>query len=353
MKKPKKIILCTLSLSCLIAITACGKKLSDIMTVTGATPLALRESVPSGRSIVITGMVKKEYNLSSYALNKFATVRVRTREVSPSGEFEGAYVYTGIPLYNILEGVTPEKPKTAPFDRPLDMVVVLHSASGKTARFSYGELIFTDDRHPCTLAFHRRQVLPSKDPDKYTKNRHKGDLEGLRLICPRDPDTARYLDDVTKMTLEVLKTPDDLLPVMKKGAKCSSDGISAVQNGTAKPVVFEGVERSKTSDWVRIGHGQGYKGISSAGGYDLRSFLKKNFKNCGPDNFFLFVACDGYRVLFSGREIFGSADGASYMIVDSLNGKDARGKYMLAPVADYFVDRDVWGLTHIVMLDGK
>jgi len=61
--------------------------------------------------------------------------------------------------------------------------------------------------------------------------------------------------------------------------------------------------------------------------------------------------CDGYRALFSGREIFLSDDGASYMIIDSIDGKSATGKYMLAPVDDYFVDRDVWGLTHIVMLD--
>lgn len=349
MKKSFRIV-ALLALSGLVSYAGCGHKLTDIMTVTGATPLALQESVPSGRSLSITGLVKKEYELSSYTLNKFATARIRTREVSPGGEFEGAYVYTGIPMYNILEGVTPEKPKTAAFDKPLDMVVVFQSASGKTARFSYCELIMTDDRHPFTLAFHRRQVLPSKDPQKYTKNKYKDNIQGLRLICPRDPDTARYLDDVTKITFTVLKTPDDRLPVTKKGTKCASDGIVAIEGKAVKPVSFDGVSRQKISGWVRIGHGQGYKGISSAGGYDLRSFLKKNFKNCGPDKFFLFVACDGYRAIFSGREIFQSDDGASFMIVDTMDGKKATGNLMLAPVADYFVDRDVWGLTHVVML---
>ncbi|OGO16779.1 MAG: hypothetical protein A2Z02_01185 [Chloroflexi bacterium RBG_16_48_7] len=50
------------------------------------------------------------------------------------------YRDTGIPIYNILEGVTPQKPKSAPFDRPLDLAVVFHSSSGSKARFSYGEL---------------------------------------------------------------------------------------------------------------------------------------------------------------------------------------------------------------------
>ena len=352
MKPLKHLIICII-LSSITLLPGCGQKITEIMTVTGATPLALQESVPSGRSLTITGLVKKEYNLSSYTLNKFATTRIRTREVSPGGEYEGAYVYTGIPLYNILEGVTPKKPKTAAFDSPLDVVVIFHSASGKTARFSYCELIMTDDRHPFTLAFHRRQVLPHKNPEKYALNKYKDNIQGLRLICPRDPDTSRYLDDVTKITFTVFKTPDDKLPVMKKGTKCVSEGITIINGDKTSPASFGDVARIKKSDWVRIGHGQGFKGISKARGYSLRSFLKKNFKDYGPDKFFLFIACDGYRALFSGREIFLSDDGASYMIIDSIDGKNATGKYMLAPVDDYFVDRDVWGLTHVVMLDAK
>ncbi len=339
-------------LSCLLLFAGCGNNIGEIMTVTGATPLAMQESVPGNVSLRVTGMVKKEYNLSSRVLNKFATARIRTREVTAGGEYDGAYVYTGIPLYNILEGITPEKPKTAAFDRPLDMVVTLHSRSGKKAHFSYGELVMTDDRHPFTLAFHRREVLPSKNPEKYTKNKFKDTVKGLRLICPRDADTSRYLDDVTEMTFEVLPTPDDRLPVLKKGAKCASGGITVITGKEPKPATFNDIQRHKSSGWVRVGHGQGYKGISSAGGYSLRSFLKKNFSECGPDNFFLFVACDGYRVLLSGREIFLSDDGASSMIADTMDEKDASGKYMLAPIADYFVDRDVWGLTHVVMLEG-
>ncbi len=348
--KQKKQLITFLLLFFLVSSMSCRKDLAQIMTVTGATPLALQESVPSGLSLQISGLVKKEYNLSSYTLNKFATARIRTREVSAGGEFEGTYIYTGIPIYNILEGVTPQKPKTAAFDRPLDIAVVFHSSSGKKARFSYGELIMTDDRHPFTLAFHRRQLLPSKDPQKYTKNRHKENITGLHLICPRDPDTSRYLDDVTQIKLVILRTPDEKLPVMKKGAKCESTGITGIDGTESRAMSFNGVKEQTVSGWVRIGHGQGYKGIATASGYSLRSFLKNNFKDCGPNDFFLFVACDGYRVLMSGREIFLSGDGASYMILNKMDGKKPTGNYMLTPVDDYFVDRDVWGLTHVVII---
>lgn len=352
MKRSIQIALSGMLLSCLALFTGCGNNISEIMTVTGATPLATQESVPGDVSLRITGMVKKEYNLSSRVLNRFATARIRTREVTAGGEYDGAYVYTGIPLYNILEGVTPEKPKTAAFDRPLDMVVTLHSRSGRKAHFSYGELVMTDDRHPFTLAFHRRQVLPGKNPEKYTLNKYKDTVTGLRLICPRDPDTARYLDDVTEMTLVLIPAPDDRLPVMKKGSKCTSGGITLITGDTSNIASFADVSRQKTYGWVRIGHGQGYKGVASVEGYSLRSFLKNNFKGCGPDNFFLFIACDGYRTLLSGREIFLSNDGASSVIATILDGTEASGKYMLAPIDDYFVDRDVWGLTHVVMLEG-
>ena len=155
-----------------------------------------------------------------------------------------------------------------------------------------------------------------------------------------------------KIDLSVLRTPDDILPVQKKDSKCESREITGIDGDASKPLSFKGVGRQKISGWVRIGHGRGFKGISAAAGYSLRSFLKKNFKECGPRSFFLFVACDGYRVLFSGREIFLSGDGASYMILDAIDGKKPTGNYMLAPVDDYFVDRDVWGLTHIVCIDG-
>jgi len=34
-------------------------------------------------------------------------------------------------------------------------------------------------------------------------------------------------------------------------------------------------------------------------------------------------------------------------------GKPAKGGITIAPLRDYFVDRDVWGITHIVLVDRK
>ncbi len=66
--------------------------------------------------------------------------------------------------------------------------------------------------------------------------------------------------------------------------------------------------------------------------------------------FYLFVACDGYRSLFSGTEIFATAAGRESMIITEMDGERPSGGMTLGPVRDYFVDRDVWGLSHIVQL---
>ena len=351
----KKQIVASLALILmLLTAISCSKNKLEIMAVTGATPRAIDVEVPGGFNLVVDGLVKRTYAFSAAALNAFPSTWLRTREISPSGEFLGTYAYTGIPLYNIMDGVAPEKPKTAAFDRPLDMLVTFTSADGKKAVFSYGELAMVDDSLPVVLAFDRREVLPTKEgaAKTYTHNRFRENLKGLRLICAADPDNARYLDNVVKVTFSDPVVTAAGLPVMKKGSKCSSAGITGHWKGKAAPITTAGVSRVDYKNWVRTGHGMGYKGMSRAEGSSLREVLKKNFPGCGDKNFYLFIACDGYRVLLSGREIFLHETGRSMVIIDKLDGKAPKEGPMLGPLTDYFADRDVWGLSHIVVLDG-
>jgi len=349
----KNLIFRTASIVVLLAttlISGCSKDYIEIMAVTGATPLAIREKVPQSLTLKVDGMVKKEYVFKSDALNAFSSTRIRTREVSKDGRFLGTYIYNGIPAYNILEGVAPEKPKSAAFDKPLDMLVVFTSSTGKKSVFSYGELIMTDDSLPVTLAFHRKQLLPTTDREKYDKNVYRENIKGLRLICPRESDDSRYLDDVVKMTLVAPKIDDSIIPSMKKGAKCESKSITCLYDGTEKKASFEGIPVKKMNGIVRVGHGKGFKTISDVQGYGLKAFIEKNFPEFGESDYFLFVACDGYRSILSAREIYGTRDGDSMIIANKIDGKAPQGKYMLMPSADYFVDRNVWGLSHILLI---
>jgi hypothetical protein len=207
-----------------------------------------------------------------------------------------------------------------------------------------------DDAYPITLAFHREPVLPSKIPDTYEGNKFKRNVEGLRLIAPADTDIERYLDDVKTITLRMPNLSIEDLPAQQPGAKCSSDSLLRCAGENCSPASLEGSDEAIVRDWVRVGHGMGFKGISTASGYNLVSFLENNFPTNGKGYFYLFVACDGYRSLFSGVEIFRSAAGRETMIITEMDGERPSGGLTLGPVRDYFVDRNVWGLSHVVQL---
>jgi hypothetical protein len=317
--------------------------------VTGATPLAIARHVPQSLILTVNGEVHQEYRFESSELRAFATTRIRTREVTGDGEYVGAYAYVGIPVIHILEGVKPKK-KNADFDRPLDMIVTITDSGGKSAHFSYNEICMVDDAHPITLAFFREPVLPSKIPETYKGNQLEGNVKGLRLICPADADVERYLDDVRTITLRTPVVSFEDLPVQQKGIQCKSDSLVRCTNEDCSPATLEGLEKASVRDWIRVGHGMGYKGISSASGYRLTSFLEKNFPGDRESAFYLFIACDGYRSLFSGTEIFKTAAGRESMIITEMDGESPSGGLTLGTVRDYFVDRNVWGLSHIVQL---
>ena len=350
MKKNNTMKIILISLVALITLGGCKNNNIDISALTGATPIAVTQNFPDDLELNVTGMVKQNYRFTSKSLQRFASLRIRTREVNGKGEFMGAYIYYGIQVLHIMEGIKPVKPEGEPFDRPLDIVVGFRSKSGAVRFFSYGELTMTTDKNPVTLAFQRDPIDPSKDAKNYTKNKYREPLKGFRLICPGDRDDSRYLNDIVEIFLTTTNTEGLNLPKTIKDASCVSSGIVVLQNGNTKKLSFSGVEKASTSNWIRVGHGRGYKGVSKASGYSLKSLIKNNFSEYDNDSYFLFVACDGYRSIFSGHEIFNNPSGISMMVVQTIDGKSTRGNLMLAPVDDYFADRDIWGLSHIVLL---
>ena len=355
MKNKKRIVLMVLIVMAIAAAFILWDIVSqkdNIDAFSAATPSALEEKVPDGLSLAIDGNVKQTYHFSSRSFRLLAKTRIRTPEVTPEGEIMGTYIYTGIPVLYILEGIVPKKTELNAFDRPMDMAVVFTSAQGQTAHFSYGELTTANDSLPITLAYFRKPLLPSKEPEKYTRNKYKENIKGLRLICPREPDTSRYLDNVVRLTLTMLPTPDHLLPPLRKKKKCTSLSITCVEEGKTWPDSYENIPVIEISNWFRIGHGRGIKGdhLSTASGYHLPSFLKQNFPGCSPDDFFIFVACDGYRSTFSGREIFCTDTGNSFLLLTSIDGEPPKGGKTIGTTADFFIDRCAWGLTHIVRI---
>ena len=348
----KSIVFLVLAVAAFVFYRQNHKDYYDYLIMSGATPLAVSRKVPADFGLEIDGLVKKTYRFTGNALNALATTRIRTREMSADGTYQGAYIHVGIPVFNILEGVAPQKPEQAAFAQPLDILVTFQSASGKKVYFSFNELIMTGDCLPPTLAFSRTPLQPTNETVRaaYTGNRFSAELTGFRLICPREPDTARYLDDVVRISYSEIPIRAGDLPPRRKKYRCRSEAIVCIEKTEQRPGVFEAVTHQTREHWIRIGHGHGYDDIAAVQGHNLRSFLKANFPGAGREDFFLFAACDGYRALFSGREIFATDDGAAIMIVACLNGRVPPDGYMLAPTEDFFADRAMWGLTRVIRI---
>lgn len=354
MKRTPMLILVAMTLVAAFAVfllrNPAAHEKNQIDAFSGATPIALEKDVPNGLSLAVNGRVKQIYQLDSPAFRWMAKTRIRIPEVTPDGRIMGAYIYTGVPLLHILEGVVPEKNKNDAFDRPLDMIVSATSANGQTIHFSYGELTMATDSLPVILAFHREPLNPSKGAESYTKNRLKEPFTGMRLVCPAEKDNSRFLDNVVRLTLVQPVYPDHLLPPMQKKKDCASSAITCIAEDKQWTASFDNIPFIHNTHWVRIGHGRGIKGDgpASVSGPRLTDFLKQNFPGCGVEDFFLFTACDGYRALFSGRELFATKAGTEAMLIDQFNGKPHPNGYTLGPCADFFIDRSVRAVTHIL-----
>lgn len=333
----------------LFVITGCDDKIDAI---SGATPIATNKTPEFVINLEVSGETDKTYRFDKKDISNFQATSIRTREVNAKGEYEGAYRYTGVQLINLIEGIIPQKKDKNAFNRPLDLLVIFTNDKGEKSYCSYGELAFTDDQNPILLAYYRSPIEPKETPDSgYPYTKYHENLNGLRLVVPGDKNNKRYLNNVTKIEFVSPDTGSAVLPKTVKGLKCSSSEITGYYNGKQIKVSESGLSKVKVDRWVRVGHGKGYKGISTAEGYRLNDLLRKNFADCSEDKLYLFVACDGYRALFTGYELFGTESGAKALLLTSMDNKaDASGP-MLGPIGDFFVDRDVWGLSHIVVID--
>lgn len=318
----------------------------EAVSVTGATPIALYSAVPAGFGLTVAGDVKQTYVFGSAALRAFAATRVRTKEVSAAGKFEGDFIYLGLPVFHVLEGIAPAYPRGG--DNPLDFLVTFEAADGRCVHFSYGELMMADDALPVTLAYSRVPLVPPKEKEKPDYRPPGEMLSGFRLIVPREPDTGRYLDQVTRVLYRQVRLPAGWFPERRKGERCVSDRLVCVEGGRATPAVTEGLETVAVPRWVRVGHGRGFLGLEQLEGYPLRAFLGRNFPGLAPEDWLMLVACDGYRVLYAAREILLSDAGAAMLLVTQMNGQAPPGGRMLACLTDYYADRGLWGVTHVV-----
>jgi hypothetical protein len=316
--------------------------IESVDALSGATALIKAPDFPKNLTLTISGEVKQIYQLDAKQLATLPRMRIRTKEFTPTNEILGAYIYYAVPVQLLLEMVAPQKTSGAKFDRPLDMLVIFHSKEGKCSLFSYGELTLCSDKNPVSLAYYREGILPSKEAPDYNKNRFKNNIQGLKLICPGDKYTSRYLNQVISMKLVTpAKVRSQHLLIAQKGENDRYQVLS-VDEERINSIKLNSFPLKTIKNRFRIGHGRGIKGItSSAQGYPIKNILIKYFPHINKEDFFLFLAADGYRAIFSFYEIFQHAQGNNLFLLKSRNGKPIEEGFTLAVLEDFFIDRDV------------
>lgn len=331
-------------------------------TAGGAPPLPL-----------LSGAVARGGSIDPALLRELPPRRLLTHALNRDGSYAQAIEVEGIGLGALLDRVEIKKVPDG-FDRPLDTFVVVTGRQGELALFSWGELFATADGGPL-LVERARFLLPhhhepfekapfdvkafldgaARDALDLTPcaSCHDGKEQraialprGFLLVTPGDPFPGRFVAEVAE--IRVAQVGIEAPPRDKDADKKSLPPLLLVgPNGSGK---LDGRTAAKVPrrsfSGAAWGMGRGFKGEHRWEGLDLGDLMRSRIpKGVSPsDTWVLVTAADGYRSLYSGREVFSSKRDGGVLLVDREDGKPLReglGKYRTLPAGDFFVDRSV------------
>ncbi len=107
---------------------------------------------------------------------------------------------------------------------------------------------------------------------------------------PETVNSSRYLDNVQRVELRSPRLNIAGLPTLQKGLKCESRRVAVWRDNAWKPARTTGLRLTQIDNWVRDGHGQGYKGVSTAKGICWPIIYVMNLGQVDAKGWYLFVA---------------------------------------------------------------
>ena len=306
-------------------------------------------------SLSITGLVEQPLNLSLNDLKQYQSVEAQLNEVFEDGAYRGAFVFRGIPLKTLLEAAFIQKEET-PFNKKVDLAIVVKNKNGKQAVLSWGEVFYKNPGR-IIVAFSARPIMPHKDCRRcHSPEVYKPRLDQLhrqigfpKLIVTGDEYADRSLDDIIGIQVVDLR-PE--MPAQKVKTLFSPE--FEVTGAVEKPMTvsdFSGYPK-KTVKARHLGEGKGYHGIDKMEGVPLRSFLNKAGITPDINSVFLLSAPDGYRSLLSYGEVFLDPAGERMVVADRMNNQPIKknGKFFFVPPDDLMADRDVKAVNKIEVI---
>ena len=331
---------------------------------------------PAAPGVALRGCLAQEGPLDAAATAGLPAIRRLVKVLAEDGAYRCAMEVEGFALRDVLDRIGVQKKVDDGFDRPLDVFVTVTGHTGQRALLSYSEIFLAGDGGPL-LVQRARLILPHKhdplepggpDPTVLLDLEARSGLDlascaachaggklpalslpkGWMLVVPQDGFRPRFVEEVAEIAVRQVGTP---VKPDKAAAHTGFVGEPALvrPDGTRQPLTRKAFARSRRTAWkdATFGMGMGYHGIRTWEGADLGALLRPLLPR-GADPRLAWVvvtALDGYRVLYSGAEVFTAPEGRGVMLADRINGAPlgtGSGRYHAVPRADFFVDRDVF-----------
>ncbi|HPG56807.1 MAG TPA: hypothetical protein PKW98_03220 [Candidatus Wallbacteria bacterium] len=335
-----------------------------------------------GSAFIIKGAVKKETAVSYGGISKLRSSVKRVKIYNEKNEYACSLEMDGVSLQDVLALAQTEKKADDGFDRDLDMFVVVRGKNGKSALFSYGEIISAKDMNSITVTKSAKHIFPHKHSDLsqtgFDMNRwtradgyssldtkncascHDGKEqksvyfpEGFCLFAACDASNARFVENITE--IEICQAPKMTLTPEKDKENMWCEKPTLIFSGkNTVEITIDGIKSLPKFGHTEntVGMGKGFHGKLAYGGYDMAQIIKNNMqdKTETAKMYVLVTAADGYRSLFSAGEIFDSLYGPNLFLADTENEKELQkgsGKFRIFIKSDFFVDRSIRSVKEI------
>lgn len=333
------------------------KKTAVIMFV--ALMLAIMVAPSESPALTVGGVVRQPLNLSADDLAQFAATEVRLTDFTRDKQFNGVFVYKGVPLRALLQAAAIQKDQGG-FNKPIDLAIVVRDRSGRTTVLSWGEVFY---RNPSNVivAFSATPVMPHHAKgcgECHGPGTYQSALDKLKrkvilpkLILANDFFSDRSLEDIVSIEVVDLKRGSAKKPDPKPPA--SKFTITDIAGKSAHFTDLSGYRKAKV-EFKEVGDGRGFHGYRQFEGVPLRELLAKLEQGQETDKAVLVTSTDGYQGLFSFGEIFLSPLGERIIISEQKDGSsDDDRKFTLVIPDDIAADRMIKTVSKIEVISLK
>ncbi len=280
-----------------------------------------------------------------FNLDDFPVREVIVREALPTAEadsFVGAYMYSGVSLYDLLKDVNVRK-ATGHFKPVIDQYVVIKGKDGSQASVSWGEIYYPEVRYDIIIATSVRQIAPLKTTEKWPEPQLP------KLVIGHDLYNSRNISLPESISIHSVSEA----PVELEMDSLYTEELYLQISGDNTPVVLSPEAfRKYSAPTIFYGRGSGIHGITKFEGYDMAEFLKYFADYRKPENLrngkVIFHGADGYRAMFTFSEIVNRNDDAKLLWMER---KQEGGRIRLLPTYDFFSDRAVKSVYKIEFSD--